>query len=196
MRGPNSPLVSFVLTQLGVTTADLIFLMTSVLLQPVGLFLLPPRGYSVRKTGTLRHFRQAGSSTGNGYTSVCRAGGAQGGDLLSKDPERGKLLLSEVWKSKPRTCEFPRAPSRKPEWRSGAAQLTVVGAGASSHLQQQHLPGPEPERGWARLCPSSCLLMSHQGLSLAEPNSEPVGNGLGIVAIWFPTLAAQKSVAE
>lgn len=147
VRGPNSPLVSFVLTQLGVTTADLIFLMTSVLLQPVGLFLPPPRDFSVRKTGTVRHFRQAGSSTRNGYRIVCRAGGAQGGDLLSKDLERGKPLLPEVWKSKPRTCELPRAPSRKPERWSGAAQLAVAGAGASCHSQRQHLPGPEPERG-------------------------------------------------
>lgn len=34
--------------------------------------------------------------------------------------------------------------------------------------------------------------MSHQGLSLAGPNSEPVGKGLGNAASWFPTLAAQK----
>lgn len=145
-RGPNSPLVSFVLTQLGVTTADLIFLMTSVLLQPVGLFLPPPRGFSVRKTGTLRHFRQAGSSTGNGYRSVCRAGGAQGGDLLSKDLEPGKLLLSEVWKAN-------QGLESSPEPHAGSVSGGPV-------LLSSLWWGPEPA---ATSSSSVCLALSQSG---------------------------------
>lgn len=115
---------------------------------------------------------------------------------------KGETCYPKIWNEEscccPRSGKANQGRESSPEPQAGSVSggpvLAVVGAGASCHSQQQHLPGPEPERGWARLCPSSCLLMSHQGLSLAEPNSEPLGKGLGNAASWFPTLAAQKRV--
>lgn len=84
--------------------------------------------------------------------------------MLSKHQQRGKVLLSEVSKSKPRTRESP-----KPERWSTLQSSLCWGLVLVATWWQQHLPGPEPEQGWARLRPFSCLLMSHQGLFLAEP---------------------------
>lgn len=80
----------------------------------------------------------------------------------------------------------------------GPVQLVMVAAGAGSHLLQQHLPGQEPARRWAKIRrSSSCLSTSYQGLSSAEPNQEYSWQRPGKwgFLVFSPSIT-QESVAE
>lgn len=118
---------------------------------------------------------------------------------------KGETCYPKIWNEE--SCCCPRS-GKANQGRESSPEPQAGSVSGGPVLLSSLWWGPEPAatrsssiclalsqsgggRGFAL---SSCLLMSHQGLSLTEPNSEPVGKGLGNAASWFPTLAAQKRV--